>query len=132
MSEIFHVDTQFLRNALGIFENLNSFEQAARSRKAAERAANVATLVDALDLCNLLILGDRIVFDSDVGGGRGELKEVLAQGIRVDAAEAFGLGNVAGGVEVEPVARRAVGLVAGQEALRVAPVDPRADKVLLD
>lgn len=70
MTEIFHVDTQFLRNALGVFENLKRFEEAARSRDAAERAANVATLVDALDLCNLLVLGDRIVFDSDVGGGR--------------------------------------------------------------
>jgi hypothetical protein len=70
MSEIYHVDTQFLRNALSVFQNLKDFEAAARSRNAAERAANVATLVDALDLCNLLVLGDRIVFDSDVGGGR--------------------------------------------------------------
>src|SRR5256885_1146440 len=68
--EIFHVDTQFLRNALGVFVNLTQFEQLARSGDAGKRAENVATLVDALDLCDLLILGERIVFDSDVGGGR--------------------------------------------------------------
>lgn len=69
-SEIFHVDTQFLRNALGVFGDLSAFERAARSRTPGQRAANVATLVDALDLCNLLVLGDRIVFDAEVGGGR--------------------------------------------------------------
>jgi len=70
MSDIFHVDTQFLRNALGVFENAADFERAARSGNPAVRAANVATLVDALDLCNLLVLGERVVFDTDVGGGR--------------------------------------------------------------
>lgn len=75
------MDTQFLRSALGVFENLATFEQAARSRNAAQRAANVATLVDALDLCNLLVLGDRIVFDSEVGGGRQQ--KVLDQISRV-------------------------------------------------
>ena len=70
MSETFHVDTQFLRSALGVFENISAFEQAAGSRDPARRAANVATLIDALDLCNLIVLGDRIVFDSEVGGGR--------------------------------------------------------------
>lgn len=53
-----------------MFENLATFEQKARSRSPADRATNVATLVDALDLCNLLVLGDRVVFDSEVGGGR--------------------------------------------------------------
>jgi len=70
MSDIFHVDTQYLRSALGVFENLKRFEQIARSRDAAQRASNVATLVDALDLCNMLVLGDRIVYDSEVGGRR--------------------------------------------------------------
>lgn len=86
MSEIFHVDTQFLRNALGVFENLAGFEKGARSHSAGERAVNVATLVDALDLCNLLILGDRVVFDSEVGGGRQQ--KVLDQIDRV--ANSFG------------------------------------------
>jgi len=72
MSDIFHVDTQFLRNALNVFENPAQFEEAARSTDAAVRAGNVATLIDALDLCNLLILGERVVFDTDVGGGREE------------------------------------------------------------
>jgi hypothetical protein len=70
MTEIFHVDTQFLRSALGVFEDLKRFELTARSRDAAQRASNVATLVDALDLCNMLVLCDRIVFDSEVGGDR--------------------------------------------------------------
>src|SRR5262249_16262882 len=60
---------------------LKSFELAARSHDAALRAANVATLVDALDLCNLLVLGDRIVFDMEVGGGRDD--KVLGQIDRV-------------------------------------------------
>src|SRR5262245_11605553 len=68
--DVFHVDTQFLRNALAVFDDIKKFEEAARSHDAATRAANVATLVDALDLCNLLVLGERIVFDIDVGGGR--------------------------------------------------------------
>jgi hypothetical protein len=91
MAEIFHVDTQFLRSALNVFENLKTFEQAARSHDAAQRAANVATLVDALDLCNLLVLGDRIVFDSEVGGGRQQ--KVLDQIDRV--ASSFGDSAVA-------------------------------------
>jgi hypothetical protein len=53
-----------------VFEDLRGFEARARSDDAEVRAANVATLVDALDLCNMLVLGSRIVFDSDVGGGR--------------------------------------------------------------
>jgi len=72
MGDIFHVDTQFLRNALNVFENPVQFEEAARSGDAAVRAGNVATLIDALDLCNLIILGERVVFDTDVGGGRDE------------------------------------------------------------
>ncbi len=70
MGDVFHVDTQFLRSALGVFENAADFELAARSGEPRVRAANVATLVDALDLCNLLVLGERVVFDTDVGGGR--------------------------------------------------------------
>ncbi|MEE8105705.1 MAG: hypothetical protein V3T86_09245 [Planctomycetota bacterium] len=70
MGPVFHVDTQFLRNALGVFEDLNAFEQAARSSKPLVRATNVSKLVGALDLCNLLVLGERVVFDTNVGGGR--------------------------------------------------------------
>ena len=81
MTDIVHVDTQFLRSALNVFENLDAFEQAARSSDSRRRAGNVATLVDALDLCNLLILGERIVFDSEVGGGRDQ--KVLDQVDRV-------------------------------------------------
>lgn len=91
MSEIFHVDTQFLRSALGVFERIDEFEKGAQSRDPARRAANVATLVDALDLCNLLVLGDCVVFDSDVGGGRQQ--KVLDQ---IDAVAAS-LGDEAAG-----------------------------------
>ncbi len=48
MGDIFHVDTQCLRNALNVFENPVQFEEAARSGDAAIRAGNVATLIDAL------------------------------------------------------------------------------------
>jgi hypothetical protein len=108
MPEIYHVDTQFLRNALSVFEDLKTFEQAARSRDAAQRAKNVATLVDALDLCNLLVLGDRIVFDSDVGGGRQQ--HVLDQIDRVATwlrdAEAADMFRAAFG-GVAPVSKKA-------------------------
>ena len=91
MGTIFHVDMQFLRSALDVFEDLPRFERAAQSRDPAQRAANVATLVDALDLCNMLILGDRIVYDRDTGGGRQE--KVVAQIDRI--AGSFGDAHVA-------------------------------------
>lgn len=72
MGDLYHVDAQFLRNALSVFEDLREFEARATSNEPAVRAANVARLIDALDLCNLLVLAERVVFDADVGGGRGE------------------------------------------------------------
>ncbi len=84
MSEIYHVDMQFLTNALGVFDNPRAFETTARSHEPGLRATNVATLVDALDFCNLLVLGDCIVFDSDAGGGREQ--KVLDQIDRVAAS----------------------------------------------
>ena len=91
MPDIFHVDTQFLRNALAVFEDPIRFELAARSTDPAVRAENVATLVDALDLCNLLVLAERVVFDTEVGGGRDD--RLIAQIDRV----ARRLGDTAAG-----------------------------------
>ena len=68
--DIYHVDSQFLRNALDVLSDPEGFEAAARSDVPATRAGNVTKLIDTLDFFNLLVLGERIVFDGRVGGGR--------------------------------------------------------------
>ena len=68
----------------------------------------------------------------DVGGGRRELEHERVAVAADQPAEAFGLRDVAGSVEVEPVGGRAVRLVAGEHAVLVRPVGPRRDEFFED
>ena len=88
-------------------------------------------------------LAGSVFLAADVGCRRGELQDggisvvraldrVLAEAGDVEVAATVGLAfrDVHLGVNVEQVGRRAVGLVAYEGAVAVAPFDPRGDEVL--
>ena len=94
---LYHVDVGFLENALSVFADPKAFEALSQSDDATLRAENVQKLKDALDFCNLLVLGDGIVGGNRRAGLEKSIETITAS--LADEAEAAHFKRLIGAVQ---------------------------------